>query len=263
MKLKNIILCPSNLGQKKKGVEHFPELISKDIKSKFNINKLNLDNNIFKASHNIYKNCLNNKSICIGGDHSISIATGAASLNKYKNTKFIWIDAHADINTYRESKTKNYHGMPLAYLTGIDKNKSFQFIKNYLPLNNLYYIGLRDVDNFEKKILHKNNIQNIKYQSVNNNYLKIYHDLKKFINKNPVHISFDVDSIDPKFISSTGTIVKNGLNIHPAKKLLKLLIDNENVLCLDIVEMNMEINKHEYNKSLKNFKYIFSDIFKE
>ena len=265
MKLKNIILCPSNVGQLKKGVKNFPKIIKNHIKPNFKISKVNINyqNNIFYNSKQIYKQCFkSNYIICIGGDHSISIATGASSLNKYKDTKFIWIDAHADINTYEESTTKNYHGMPLSFLTGLDKNSSFGFIKNNLLYKNLYYIGLRDVDNFEKKILKINNISSSSYQSINKDYNDVYINLKKFINNSPVHISFDVDSIDPKYISSTGTIVKNGININSAKKLLKILLEKENIICLDIVEMNMDINKHEYHKSLKNFKYLFSSIFK-
>lgn len=265
MKLKNIILCPSSAGQLKKGVKKFPKIIKNYIKPDFKISKVNINyqNNIFYNSNQIYKESLkNNYNICIGGDHSISIATGASSLNKNKNTKFIWFDAHADINTYKESNTKNYHGMPLSFLTGLDENSSFKFIRNNLPYNNLYYIGLRDVDDFEKKILKINNISSSSYQSINKDYNDVYIKLKKFINNSPVHISFDVDSIDPKYISSTGTIVKHGININSAKKLLKILLEKENIICLDIVEMNMDINKHQYYKSLKNFKYLFSDIFR-
>ena len=50
----------------------------------------------------------------------MSIATVAHSLNKNKNTKVVWIDAHADINTYEKSVTKNFHGMPLSFLSGLD-----------------------------------------------------------------------------------------------------------------------------------------------
>ena len=62
-------------------------------------------------------------------------------------------------------------------------------------------------------------------------------------------------------ISTTGTIVKDGLDLNPTKKLLNLILNNENVICLDIVEMNMHINNHDYKKSLNNFRYLFSNIF--
>ena len=57
----------------------------------------------------------------------MSIATVADSIRRYPNLKLIWMDAHADINTYNESITKNYHGMPLSILTGIEKNMSLKF----------------------------------------------------------------------------------------------------------------------------------------
>lgn len=261
MNLNNVILCPSNLGQLKKGVKFFPKMIKNYIKPNFKVINLNLNNNIFDSSKIIYDKCLKQKkNICIGGDHSISIASGAASLSKHKNTKFIWIDAHADINTLAESKTKNFHGMPLAYLTGIDKNIKFDFIKNHLPFKNLLYIGLRDIDNFEYSIIQKKNIKMISHENINLELLNSYQNIKDFIKNDPVHISFDVDSIDPEYISSTGTIVMNGLELKPAKKLLSLLLENHNVICMDIVEMNMEINSHEYNKSLNNFRFLFSKI---
>lgn len=203
MILKNIILCPSHSGQLKKGVKYFPYIIKSQIKPKYKvINTFINKNNIIHDNTQIYNNCIKYKNhICIGGDHSITIGTGAASLNKYKNIKFIWIDAHADINTYSSSHSKNYHGMPLAYLTGIERDTRFSFIKNKLSFKNLCYIGLRDVDIYERKVINNKNINTISWESVNSDYYNCYEMyLKKFINNSPVHISFDVDSINPKYI---------------------------------------------------------------
>tara|TARA_B110000483_G_scaffold136235_1_gene162934 strand:+ start:41 stop:853 length:813 start_codon:yes stop_codon:yes gene_type:complete len=268
MNLKNIILCPSRAGQLKKGVENFPYLIQKYIKPTFNIIDTNLKNNnknnyVFSNSHKIYNACNSvDKFICIGGDHSITIGSGAASLNKYPNVKFIWIDAHADINTFDSSLTKNYHGMSLSFLTGLDKNKHFSFIKNLLNFKNIYYIGLRDIDSFEWKIINDHKIKYTLSEFINTNIIHETNKLSTFINKSPIHISFDVDSIDESFISSTGTIVRNGLDLKKTKFLLKSLLKNENVVGIDIVEMNMEINKNKYQTSIDNFLYLFSDIFK-
>lgn len=264
MYLKNIILSPSCAGQLKKGVEKFPNLIKKYIKPNFHIIDTNLakDDDIFSNSYNIYKKCNSvDKFICVGGDHSVSIGSGAASLNKYPNVKFIWIDAHPDINTFDSSITKNYHGMPLSFLTGIDKSEKFPFIKNLLNTKNIHYVGLRDIDDFEWKVINDYNIKYTLTENINTNIIDECNKISEFIDKNPVHISFDVDSIDESFISSTGTIVKNGLKLQESKFLLKNLLKNENVVGLDIVEMNMEINKKDYNKSLNNFLFLFSDIF--
>ena len=63
---------------------------------------------------------ISGKRINIGGDHSMAIASVADSLQKYNDLKVIWIDAHPDINTRKSSSTQNYHGMPLAFLSGLD-----------------------------------------------------------------------------------------------------------------------------------------------
>ena len=138
--------------------------------------------------------------------------------------------------------------LPLAFLTGLDNNKHFPFIKNKLRFNNLCYIGLRDFVSFEKKIINKKNILSLPHNKINNHLNSTYYYISKFIDGSPVHISFDVDSIKPNHISSTGTIVSKGLDIYPTKKLLNTLFERENVIALDIVEMNMDINKEEYDK---------------
>jgi arginase len=198
------------------------------------------------------------KSINIGGDHSIAIGTGAASLNKYRGVKFIWIDAHADINTYDSSLSKSFHGMPLSYLTGLDYNKSFPHVSNKLKFDNIYYAGIRDLDPFEWKTVIKNDIKYSVASEINAHPEYFYKKLSKYINNSPIHISFDVDSIDPKYIPSTGTPVSNGLELNAIKSLMDNLMRKENVVGLDIVEMNTDIDDDK--TSVNNFKYVFADI---
>lgn len=261
--LHNIILINSCSGQLKKGVKYFPKYIKQFIKPKYNIiSSEHSSNNIFFNSADSYSDLQNYKtSINIGGDHSITISTGAKSLNYYEDVKFIWIDAHPDINTYDKSSSKNFHGMPLAFLTGLDKSIKFPFIKKYLKMENIFYIGIRDIDCFEREIIDKYNIEYITTEKVNSNYEDVSNELKKFINNKPIHLSFDVDSLDPKYISTTGTMVKNGLDIIPAKYILDTILNEEHVVGLDIVEMNLDLDVKNRKKSLDNFRYLFSHIF--
>lgn len=262
--MRNIILCPSFAGQLKKGVKNFPSFTKSIIHQKYNIvdTKLDYKNDVFKNSKKIYDTCSQYANpINIGGDHSITIATGASSLNLYKDVKFIWIDAHTDINTYESSTTKNYHGMPLSFLTGIDKDDSFTFIKNILPFENLYYIGIRDVDPYEWRVLSTRKISYAVPCEVNKNPITFYQRLSKFINGAPVHISFDVDAVDPSYISSTGTPVPEGLEMYATKFILDKLLKNENVVGMDIVEMNLDINAESKKESVDNLKYLLPSIF--
>jgi len=257
---KNVILFPHRAGQLLKGVDKSPKTLSLYLNKDIIKHNVICTNNIFTNILNLYETNKNitGPKINIGGDHSMAIGTIADSLNKHPNTKVIWIDAHADLNTYEKSKSKNYHGMPLSYLTGLDKLEYFSFINNKLPFENLLYIGLRDLDNFEVDIIKKNNIKQISVDEFNNNELsEIYKKISKFIGNDPIHISFDVDGIDPRHIPCTGTPVNNGLCFSKTKALLDILY-HENILNIDITELNLNIgNINEQYLSLQNTVHLF------
>ena len=190
----------------------------------------------------------------------MAISTVASSLNKYKDVKVIWIDAHPDINTFKNSKTKNYHGMPLSFLTGLDYNPKFSFIKNILPMKNILYIGIRDIDEYEKKIINEKKINYISVQDIRQNFKSSMVKINNFIDDSPIHVSFDVDAIDPKYIPCTGTPVKNGLNIKESINLMKYL-EKYNLVSMDITELNLELGSiNDKMKSISNFFKIFKSI---
>lgn len=268
----NIICFPHRLGQKKIGVELAPMLFTSLLFKiyptyKFAIHNVKCKNNKFHYYKNINNLYLLNKSIGhnqprinIGGDHSMSIATVANSLNEFPNTKIIWIDAHADINTYSSSHSKNKHGMPLSYLTGIDYNKKYKFIKNKLKFDNLLYIGIRDIDPYEKKILKQYNINYISSNNINNNLNESIEKINTFLNgQDKIHISFDVDALDPCLFPHTGTKSQNGIQIDKIYFLLNYLYKKYDIFNTDIVEINPLINTND--NLIKNI-YKIIDIFK-
>ena len=174
----------------------------------------------------------------IGGDHSIAIGSVAGSLDFYKkDVSVIWVDAHADINTYEASETKNLHGMPLSFLTGLDTS----FINmngNELLLDRLLYYGLRDVDKFEQELLDSKNIQYMTAIELNVCNDSFEDDL--IIPTNKVHLSVDVDVLDPTFMSSTGTAVSNGLTLARLCSLIRQINNNSDIVAIDLVEYNPE-----------------------
>ena len=107
--------------------------------------------------------------LTLGGDHSIAIGTigGTAKAIRERlgrDMAVIWVDAHADINTPETSESGNIHGMPVAFLTGLAKESRedvFGWIKdeNRISVKKLVYIGLRDIDRGEKRILQGNGIK--------------------------------------------------------------------------------------------------------
>lgn len=258
---KNIILFPHDLGQTKHGVEKAPKLLKKYINKKHHkIYDVKNTNDFFINIHNLYE--MNKKvkgpKINIGGDHSMSIATIADTMNRYPNAKVIYFDAHADINTYASSNSKHYHGMPLSFITGIDNDSKFTFIKNKLKLENLLYIGGRCWDIFERDLIYKHNIKHIDPPELNNDFENAMNKILTFAGTSPIHISFDVDSMDNSLVPSTGTAVKGGIKMDIGKEVLKQIKDYTNVVNIDITELNIDLGTHkEAEKSLKNTDKLF------
>jgi len=98
--------------------------------------------------------------LTLGGDHSVSSSSVLASLHKWNNLKCIWIDAHPDIHTYGSSVSGNSHGMPLSIATGLEKKHwASRMSLPYLPFDNLVYVGIRDIDDWEAEIIEKHKIK--------------------------------------------------------------------------------------------------------
>lgn len=251
----NLIFFQHGLGQKKKGICKTVETLFHHYKKKLplfktfihdsqdiQINLLSLYNLSFDLLQNNH-----HQNIIIGGDHSLAIASVAASLNVFKNDlKVVWFDAHADINTIESSPTGNLHGMPLSYLTGLTLNR-FNFLRQYLSFQNLFYIGIRDLDPFEVETIQKNNI---KFQSCSDfNVGK----LLEWIGNSPVHLSFDVDCLDPQYISCTGTPVSEGLELPSVLEALTILQEKCHIVQVDLVELNLELDKEMSQNNLTSF----------
>lgn len=258
-----IIYFPHKLGQLKNGVQYTPKYLKKILSNRYvdvtcNNSFTNKEFNLKTNLNNLY--IMNSKimtpKINIGGDHSMAIATIANSLNIHKDKlKVLWFDAHPDINTYESSLTKNYHGMSLSYLTGHGENE-FQFIEHKLNLKNLMYIGIRDIDHYEKEIIKDYNIQYISVNQINNNLYESIQKINNFIDNDPIHISFDVDCMDPTIINCTGTKSKYGLNLNT--KIILDYLAKTNVCNIDITELNLELgNNKDKLKTIHNLSKLF------
>jgi arginase len=123
-----------------------------------------------EVSEQVYKFAKDGKLVLtLGGDHSIAIGTisGSARATRERlgrDIAVIWVDAHADINTPETSESGNIHGMPVSFLTGLakdDNEETFGWLREHhmLSTKKLVYIGLRDIDKGEKKILKEHGIK--------------------------------------------------------------------------------------------------------
>lgn len=191
--------------------------------------------------------------INLGGDHSIAMGTILFMLTKYPTLKVIWIDAHADINTIESSKSGNWHGMPLYFLTELAGNKYNTFKK--LKLSNLYYYGIRDLDKYETDLINDKEIKNFSASEILQKDRT--QDIIEWVGDDPVHLSLDVDGLDPSIFPCTGTRSSNGLKLDNVINLIGE-IKKKKLISMDMVEFNPKLgNLGDLEKSTNTLKKIF------
>ncbi len=246
------------IGQKKSGVELGPDYLAK-LKILETIPKKSIQINSlsdFSSAYNILFNS-NKFNINIGGDHSVGAITVQSALDKHLDDLLvIWIDAHADINTMESSLTKNIHGMPVAPLLGLMEHwwKSNTYNTHHiLKPENLLYVGIRDLDPFETDIIGKLNIKYFKeYSNEINNWIKSHP-------ANKIHISCDIDGIDPLYMPSTGTPVNGGLTVEQVKNIIQ--VSKNKLIGFDLVEFNPLVgNSTQLNKTIENCEHILKTV---
>jgi arginase len=205
-----------------------------------------MGNNIIHTFHkNSDMNIADTSLITLGGDHTISFGSICAARELYGRIKVIWIDAHPDINTPTSSLSGNCHGMPVAYLFNIAHHHNINLTGPVLSKSDLVYIGLRSIDEFESKLIDSNNIVNYNASTVKSEGIsKILENLEKqFIGndskKYKIHVSLDIDSIDPEYTPSTGTPEPGGLTPSDIKEIINFANKHSLGNCnLDITEVN-------------------------
>jgi len=185
--------------------------------------------------------------ICLGGDHSMALGTisGIASFCKKRKLRLgvIWIDAHSDMNTDETSPTGNIHGMPLAALMGLGCDELVNLLGFSPKLNpeNCVLIGIRSIDEAEKVNIKKLKVpiytmNDIDKLGIHRIIAKV---LKQFREKvDHIHISFDVDSVDPSVAPGVGTPIPGGLSYREAHLLMETIAECGCMSSLEIAEVN-------------------------
>lgn len=182
-------------------------------------------------------------ALTLGGDHSLAMGTVSGTLAVYPNACLIWIDAHADLNTPESTESGNLHGCPVSFLLGIaGKVPGYEWIKPLLKANRLVYIGLRDVDPPEKVLLKKYGIKAFSMHEVDKYGIgKVVEMALDAVNPDrslPIHLSFDVDALDPSVAPSTGTPVRGGLTFREGHYICEAVHETGSLVSLDIMEVN-------------------------
>ena len=185
--------------------------------------------------------------LCLGGDHSMALGTiaGISSYCRGKKleTGVIWIDAHADMNTDKTTPSGNIHGMPMAASVGIGNEKLVNLL-DFSPKvkpENCVLIGVRSIDLLEKENIRKLGVTVYTMSDIDKLGIHriIARVLKQFQKKiDHIHVSFDLDVVDPTFAPGVGTPVSGGLSYREAHLLMESIAECGCMSSLEVTEVN-------------------------
>jgi len=185
--------------------------------------------------------------LVLGGDHSIAVGTvsGIAAVARRQGKKpgLLWVDAHGDINTPDSSPSGNIHGMPVAALLGYGPAELTGIGGKARKLDpaNVALVGIRSLDEGEKRRLKETGVQVHTMSDIDRH--GIHRVMKKALARvtdgtDYVHVSFDLDAVDPTVAPGVGTPVKGGLDYREAHLIMELLHDSGVMTSLEMVEVN-------------------------
>lgn len=185
--------------------------------------------------------------VVLGGDHSLAVGSVAGAARHFAARKkalgLIWVDAHGDINTPSSSPTGNLHGMPLAHLLGLGDRRlaSVGGAGPKVAARNVCLVGIRELDAGERRHIRESGVNIFTMKDIDKHGMA--HVVEQAIecasdHAAGVHVSFDIDAVDPAIAQGTGTPSRGGLTYREAHLLMEMLADSELLASLDMVEVN-------------------------
>jgi arginase len=185
--------------------------------------------------------------LIIGGDHSVAIGSiaglAAAYKQQGKRLGVIWVDAHADMNTPDSTPSGNIHGMPLAVNLGVGAPELCAVGGDFQKLQpqNVALIGIRDLDQTEQRIVRESGVHAYTMTDVDRYGMasimdKVLETMKRQVDV--IHLSFDLDGLDPSVAPGVGTPVAGGLTYREAHLLMEMTSDTGLLGSMDVVEDN-------------------------
>ena len=190
--------------------------------------------------------------ILLGGDHCLSIGSISAVARhcreEGKSLRVLWLDAHADFNTRELSPSGNMHGMPVACLCGFGPEALVR-LGGAVPAIQpswVRQIGIRSVDAGEKRFVHEQGLDVFDMRYIDEMGMRqtLEQALAGVDRDTHLHVSFDVDFLDPEIAPGVGTRVRGGPTYREAQLCMEMIADTRRVASLDIVELNPAFDVH-------------------
>lgn len=184
--------------------------------------------------------------VFMGGDHSLSAGTVAGvarrALENGRPLFVLWLDAHTDFHTLQTTESGNLHGTPVAYFTGQPGFEGyFPELKARVKPEHVCMMGIRSVDPAERRAIREAGVNVCDMRMIDEEGIAA--PLKRFLAEvraanGLLHVSFDVDFLDPGIAPAVGTTVPGGTTFREAHLVMEILNDSELVTSLDLVELN-------------------------
>lgn len=181
--------------------------------------------------------------LVLGGDHSIAIGTLAGVAKHYKNLGVIWFDAHGDLNTDATSPSGNIHGMPLAASLGFG-HESLTTIGGFRPKvkpEHVVIIGARDLDQGERDLIKEQSIKVYTMHEIDRlGMTRVMEETISYLKEHTdgVHLSLDLDGLDPHDAPGVGTPVIGGISYRESHLAMEMLAESEIITSAEFVEVN-------------------------
>jgi arginase len=195
--------------------------------------------------------------VFLGGDHALSLGTVLAAMRHAETQKrplfVLWLDAHTDFHTLESTDSGNLHGTPLGYVTGRGGFDGFPDLGTPVPQDNVAIIGLRSVDSAERAALQETTITHVDMRQIDEH--GIARPLQAFLDKvaavgGMLHVSLDVDFLDPSVAPAVGTTVPGGATVREGHLVMEMLHDSCLMTSLDLVELNPFLDERGRTASL-------------
>ena len=183
--------------------------------------------------------------IFLGGDHSLSLGTVVGVANhaatRGRPQFVLWLDAHTDFHTPQSTASGNLHGAPLGYAAGRPGFDGFPKVNTPVPFENICFLGLRSVDPEEREFLQSTKAHCHDMRTIDEH--GIARPLARFLDtvaaaNGALHVSFDVDFLDPDLAPAVGTTVPGGATVREAHLVMEMICDSGLMTSLDLVELN-------------------------
>lgn len=185
--------------------------------------------------------------LVLGGDHSIGAGTVAGTAAHFQSQGgrigLVWIDAHGDMNTPETSPSGNIHGMSVAAAIGLGP-RELTHLRGFAPKvdpRRVVIVGARDIDPGEYELIARHGVRLITMREIDERgmFMCMHEALERALDgTHGVHVSLDMDALDPSIAPGVGTPVLGGLTYREAHLALEMVADSERLVSMDVVEVN-------------------------